>query len=778
MTMDDVPATNLTVAKLKALCVLNDVSATGKKDELVARLLEAGVDRETLGIEVFDDSTATFQSTENGEEVVHDDEEASEPPTEAKDEERSEDEDEPEPAPEPEGEDEADASDEPVMLSLEDDDTLTPPKKGETKASPTPSSAVVAPDDDGEDDEVLEAEILEADLIEDEPVASTPSKAASPASAQATERKTEAATLRDMVRRPQTVAVLMALVILGAGGWYYVNNQLEPFTADSLRYGDRMGYMISGVHDGYDETTSGTLIATGEYVSLITDQLDDPPEYCKVRLVFDGESEASITEGTSAELFTQTSDDRLGAVEIKGGQGLSWLSVESVNDMTLSQFDIFGHKRTAQKCNDFGEGTLGNAQFTLTTWKELRERVTLATEIDGSLTNSGGTYEGTAFTYGVGGLLGGLEEFSPGLSMAVVPVELAEFFGNAYITTDATGTSSGWEWRVTGSEKVGSTNMWKVTATHRDVRDFCLGYANMNLWLDAESPWAARQSVDIAISSSESSQADCAGWQQRGVEAILPEGELELHHSFERTYLSRGVKAIELGKAYDNRPDSNELDPDDDELVDWAVDGLHLPDNSTVRSHPLDLAMNCMSEFRSVASGATTALDGNGYVWRAIDAPNGTSTAWNISWVAGDGSAGWLHFSVAGQDANDLTCEFIGKGTFDDSITHDRDAIPSVLPLEAVEERLMNDQRFPALTGSQALFTSNGFQPETRIGYLVIVPGTGFGFDFGDLFDTTGATTVDVQRQWEEGGLDHRFSLLVDATDGRVIGWTKLTSEA
>ncbi len=188
--------------------------------------------------------------------------------------------------------------------------------------------------------------------------------------------------------------------------------------------------------------------------------------------------------------------------------------------------------------------------------------------------------------------------------------------------------------------------------------------------------------------------------------------------------------------------------------------------------------MNCMSEFRSVASGATTALDGNGYVWRAVDAPNGTSTAWNISWVAGDGSAGWLHFSVAGQDANDLTCEFIGKGTFDDAITHDRDAIPSVLPLEAVEERLMNDQRFPALTGSQALFTSNGFQPETRIGYLVIVPGTGFGFNFGDLFGTTGATTVDVQRQWEEGGLDHRFSLLVDATDGRVIGWTKLSSEA
>lgn len=771
MTMDDVPTTNLTVAKLKALCVLNDVSATGKKDELVARLLGAGVDRETLGIEVYIEDTATFESTADGVEVAHDEDVPS---------------DEADGSTEMESDetigDEAVIEPEPVMLSLEDEDTLTPSKPAPATPAkePTSSSPANADLDEDTDDvaegEVLEAEILEADLVDESlATAAEPSVAPKP-SAKVTERTTEVVTLREMVRRPQTVAVLLTLVILGAGGWYYVNNQLEPFTADSLRYGDKMGYLISGIHDGYGDSTSGTLIATGEYVSLITDQLDDPPDYCKVRLLFEGESEAAITDGASTELFTQSSDDRLGAVEIKGGQGLSWLSVETTNDMTLSQFDIFGHKRTNQKCNDFSEGTSGNAALTLTTWKELRERVTLATQLDGSLTNSGGTYEGTAFTYGVGGLLGGLEEFSPGLSMAVVPVELADFFGNAYITTDATGTSSGWEWRVTGSEKVGSTNMWKVTATHRDVRDFCLGYANMNLWLDAESPWAARQSVDIAISSSEASQTDCAGWQQRGVEAILPEGELELHHSFERTSLSRGVKAIELGKAYDNRPDSNELDPDDDDLVNWGVDGLHLPDNSSARSHPLDMAMNCMSEFRSVASGATTALDNDGYVWRAVNAPNGSSTAWNISWVAGDGSAGWLHFVVSG-GAEDLTCTFIEKGTFDESITHDRDAIPSVLPLEAVEQRLMDDQRFPALTGSEALFTSNGFQPETQIGYLVVVPGTGFGFDFGDLFDTTGATTVDVQRQWEAGGVDHRFSLLVDATDGRLIGWTKLASE-
>jgi hypothetical protein len=769
MTMADVPTTNLTVAKLKALCVLNDLSASGKKADLLARLLEAGVDKETLGVEVFDEATATFHTAPvDGEEPAP--------------EEGASGEDDDAPGEEKVEESEEDVVDnEPIMLSLEDEETITPSAEPvEVEPTPTkkrqPARSSTKAEPIADDDEVLEAEILEADLLDDE-VEEVEEVVAEPPSSRPTPEKSTAGspmTLKEMVQRPQSVAVLLALLILGAGGWYYVNNQLEPFTADSLRYGDSMGYIISGTGDGYDETTSGAMIATGEYVSLVLDQLEDPPDYCKVRLLFEGQSEATITEGTSRELFTQSSDDRLGAVEVKGGQGLSWLTVESKNEMEFSQFDIFGHTKTNQKCNDFSEGSEGTADITLTTWTELRERVTIATQLDTSLANSGGAYDGTAFTYGVGGLFGGLEDLSPGLGMVVAPVELAQFFGNAYITTDATGTSSGWEWRVTGSEKVGTTNMWKVTASHRDVRDFCLGYANMNLWLDADSPWAARQSVDIAISSSESSQNDCSTWQQRGVEAVLPEGELELHHSFERTYHARGVKAVELGKAYDNRPESNEMDPDEDELSAWAVDGTHLPDNSTQRTHPLDLAMTCIPEFNIEASGAVEALESHdGYVWRAVDAKNGSATDWNISWVGNDNAAGWLLFSVAGS-VDDLTCTFLAKGIFEDTMTHDRDAIPEALPLEAVEQRIMDAQRFPALTGPDALFSSDGYHDQTSIGYLVVVPGSGLGIDFGDFFDTTGATTLDLQRQWEEDGVDHRFSLLVDGTDGRLIGWTLL----
>ena len=755
--MGEEPTSTLTVAKLKALCVLNDLSATGKKAELLTRLLEAGVDKETLGIEVFDEETSTFQAT-------------------------AEEEGSPEPK--------VDAVEEtPVMLSLEDDDTMeNVPLPSVKKAEGITNDSKPSPDK--AEDDVLEAEILEADLIDDAELEVTqavvereevplPGVSVRPSS---TSKSTGdgAMTLMEMVRRPQAVAVMLTLLLLGAGGWYYMNNQLEPFTADSLRYGDSMGYMI----------TEGSFLASEEYVELVTDRLDDPPDYCKIRLSFQGDSTVSITEGTGLELSTQSNDDRLGAVKVRGGQGLSWLGVESVNDMSFSQFDISGHNEFLGKCSDTTiDSTTGQADLKLTTWKELREQVVLATELDVAATLSRTAYEGTALTYGVGGLLGGLEELSPGLGMVIAPVELADFFGNAYITKDATGVSSGWEWRVTGSEKVGSTSMWKVTASHQDVRDFCLGYASMTMWLDAGSPWAARQTVDVAISSSEASQSSCSAWQQRGVDAVLPEGELELHHTFERTTLSRGVKAIELGKTYDNRPQANELNPDDDELVNWGVDETHLPDNSSVRSHPLDLAMSCLSELSGVASGAVSALENDGYVWRAVNKQNGTTTEWNLSWVDSDTTAGWLHFAVSGS-AGALTCEFIAKGTFDESISHNRDSIPEALPLHDIESRLMDAQRYPALTGPDRLFTGGQLHDTTNIGYLVVVPGTGFGIDFSDLLDTSGATTVDLQRAWVETVaevgddgkeytrvFDRNFSLLADASDGRLIGWTSLSTE-
>ena len=44
-------STPLTVAKLKALCVLNDLPSTGRKHEIIERLLDNGMSAEELKLE-------------------------------------------------------------------------------------------------------------------------------------------------------------------------------------------------------------------------------------------------------------------------------------------------------------------------------------------------------------------------------------------------------------------------------------------------------------------------------------------------------------------------------------------------------------------------------------------------------------------------------------------------------------------------------------------------------------------------------------------------------
>ena len=94
---------------------------------------------------------------------------------------------------------------------------------------------------------------------------------------------------------------------------------------------------------------------------------------------------------------------------------------------------------------------------------------------------------------------------------------------------------------------------------------------------------------------------------------------------------------LDLGKDYPNRPKVNLLAIDETLQEDWsAQEGIHPPDKSESRAHPLEKAMQCFDYIGGSASGANAALDNGGYIWRAIDDRSGAATKWNISWVAAD----------------------------------------------------------------------------------------------------------------------------------------------
>ena len=707
--MSDDVASTLTVAKLKALCVLNDLPTSGKKSDLVERLLESGLTNDEVGLP---SATSSVEEKKSNAEPEEDE----------------------------------------VVLSMEDEDTLTPEVEPEREEVELPK-----PEDD-----VLEAEIMDAEIMVEEAPAITEKKVVA-----STKPAVQPATLLEMVKRPQVAAALLTLIILGAGGYYYINSQLEPFTADQLRYGDEMNYTVK----------DGTFLATDEFIQLVLDQLETDEEICKLSLLFEGDGQLSITEGGTDQLYAEGSTDRLGAVISKGGMGGQWLAVESINSNTLDSFTVKRHLTDPifNGCSSTFIRADGSAQIETKQYTELREQTTLSTQADWEvdLPDPIGRYRGTTVSYGVGGLLGGLDTLAPGLAMMLQPIEVGDLLGNDLIDTGATGSNNGWEWRVIGIDEFSGNPAWKVIATHQDIRTYCLGSATMELWIEEGNPWAAKQKVDVVISSSQTSQQDCSATTQLLNDLVLPEGDLELHHIFERTSIERGQKQLDLARSYSSRPQANQLQVDDEKLTSWGANDLHMPDHSEMRTHTFEQAIQCFDYFQNT-SGASSALDDNGYIWRATggDAPQGS--AWNMSWVATDGQAGWVDFNLNGTPAVS-TCEVNAKGVYEDNVAFNREAIPSTLNLSQMEQRLADTTLYGQLTGNDLFFTAEGaYHQDVQTGYLVVVPGGELNSILSSLAsDADGAVSVDIARSWDgNDGWSNQLNLLADANEGRLLGWS------
>ena len=707
---------SLTVAKLKALCVINDLATSGKKADLVERLLEAGLSRTEVGL----------SEAEAVEEAVEEE----------------------------------------VVLSLEDETTISMEDDEPEPAKPVKKALVEEKEDD-----VLEA-VLVPDLVEDEP-----EEVFTPV---ATKRQ-DVATLGDMIKNPKVIAVVIVSLFLGAAGWWYINSSLEPFTAEPLRYGDTMEYTISG---GLGDRPA--VMASEGFLDLVFNFLEPDDDYCRIFMDYEGRGTLSVSQGTSQDLVGMSSQSLLGAVRSQGPYGSNdWLAVEIANTYEFDDFDIGRNTYSVinqGSCPEAEDGAYVPGEAVLTTKRhvELKEQVTLSTAFEFSATIDNKPYEGSAKTFDVGGLLGSLDVILPGVSLMLQPIELQDLFATDVIEEGASGERLGWRWRVVGQDTLGDDKAWKIAATHVDIERLCLGSATMEIWAEEDNPWASQQTVDVIISNDGSLQSSCSPFSEAFGDYLLPEGELELHHSFKTTKLTRGSKVLDLGKDYNIRPRANLLALDEDVQEDWGgQDKIHPPDASSMREHTLEKAMQCFDYIGGSASGAKAALDDGGYVWRGLDQRTGATTQWNVSWVALDDTSGWVLFELTGEPTSD-NCTYLDKGSFEELASHNRESIPAVANISTLEERLSDTQRYPQLTGSNAIFDTTGaYHVDARVGFLVAVPGDGANDLLGQLTSTTvGATTLDLSRTWEEGIWEHTFAVAVDATDGRVVGWTKLSQVA
>ena len=699
---------SLTVAKLKALCVINDLATSGKKAELVERLLEAGLGRKDVGLS--------------------------------------------EPESEPEVEEE-------VVLSLEDETTISMEEDEPEEED--------ASEEEDDDEDVLEA-VLVADVVDDEP-----EEVFTPVESKRQDMKT----LADMVKDPKVIAVVIVSLFLGAAGWWYINSSLEPFTAEPLRYGDTVEYTISGPSDG-----RGEIMASEGFLDLVFNFLEPEEEYCRVFFNYAGRGTLSVTEGASQSPPVPSNLE--GAVRSQGPYGdNSWLAVEIANEYEFDKFNLGRQTYSIinqGSCPEGGSYADGEAVLTTKRHIELKDQETLSTSLEFDVTLDNKPYKGSAKTFDVGGLLGGLDAILPGVSLMLQPIELQDLFATDIIEEGASGERLGWRWRVVGQDTLGEDMAWKIAATHVDVERLCLGSATMEIWAEEDNPWASKQTVDVIISNDGSLQTDCSPFSEAFGDYVLPEGELELHHTFKASKLTRGSKVLDLGKDYELRPRANQLTLDEDILEDWAgQEALYPPDASTMREHTLEDAMQCFDYIGGSASGAKAALDNGGYIWRGLDQRTGSTTQWNVSWVHPDDTSGWVLFELTGQPTSD-NCTYLSKGSFEELASHNRESIPSIANMSTLEQRLADSSRYPQLRGPAGVFDSNGaYHEETRIGFLVAVPGDGANDLLGQLTSNSiGATTLDLSRTWDEGIWEHTFAVAIDATDGRVVGWTKISQVA
>lgn len=659
------------------------------------------------------------------------------------------------------------ASDDDILL-LEEEETSQQPTEEEAEIEEDVFEAEVyvaeldvESDDDpviDDEDEIFEAEVFEAELFEEDEFEPTPLRSSRP------NRLTGGSLLGTLTSKSTIATLLVILVIAGGGYWWWTNN-LDPFVAEPIEYGDGMNFAIS----------SGAFDVEGEdMVRELDNRLNGAlSEVCeKFNVDFTGTGNIAVAKGGKSELLNPSDTNLVGVVQAKDAYGLTFLAVEQeLNHQlsaTVSSRTWLGDQ-TDNLCS-VPVGPISGYSFSQTSksWTELTSKALLSTHSSVTLDNQGEQTIVEAQSFGVPDDT--LSDLMPELLLPLKPVELTPIFGNSLLEEGQTGTSGNWRWEVGGVISVGGEMGLQVNMAHTEVEG-CVGRANMVLYIVPSSPWAVKQQVDIRLEKSRYDSPDCGVLTEYLLDRALPEGSISLQYTLVRTSDSTGEGMIDWQSSYGNRPGGNSGALSGDE--NWGSSGMHMPDRSDDRSWPLEQAIACIINQTLVgAEEASAALATGGYVYRAVDDRSHGLTEWNVSWVD-DNDAGWVRVEERTENCAVLDKASIGG---DDKPAHRRESIPTTASLQQVEERIIDPNRYPILASNIA--SGGSLSDDTSIGYLLTVPPE--ASDLLDLIDglQDGSVVVFGQREWTESEMDHTLSYAIDGETGRMAGWVKTSTNS
>ena len=614
-----------------------------------------------------------------------------------------------------------------------------------------------------EEDEIFEAEIIE----EIKPASIT--------------KITKEDSQKDFFKALLTPKALLSFIIVGlliGSLFWYVYSQPEPFTADKLRYGDSMTFSIS----------NGNLLIEGEeLVEQIAHQLNAEDKMCgKIEVDYVGTGSVTVTEGGSIEIANQPDDSKLGAVQKKGSFGETWLTLEQRYEYNFDDVDIATNTPIANKCSSTTLGNLNDnqAQISVDSWTEIRNQELLRSDIGYEFQGGDlGSIRGKTVTYGLDNFGEVLQNLIPGIALAFAPIELDKLLEGAFLSEGVSGEKWNWNWTVAGTDEVGGKETWKIYLENTEVSERCFGSAKINLWASKDSPWPVKQYVDLKISNFDEDRTSCSKslLEQVGTTLFdieIPQGRFNLEMMLMETSFTSGGDLVDWKETYSNRPAPGQghLTP----THNWKNNNeIHMPDNSELREYTIEETIKCVNE-TIPNSDLITKLDAGAYIWRAIDdRSNSAMTYWNLSWVDPADQSGWALIEIRDTIEGGDYCEIDESGIYESqSIAHNSDSISITNSLTELETRILDSNKFPELSGTNGIIATNGeLSSETQIGYLVLTPND----DLNEILDLInrddGAVSFDLQRNYEQDGWDVSVELLVDATNGRIIGWTQSSTQ-
>ena len=555
-------------------------------------------------------------------------------------------------------------------------------------------------------------------------------------------------------------AVTISALILGAIAFTFFMQQDSSFQARTLHYGDSMQF---------DILSSSIDVEGDDMVAIFRDAASGPLDDACGELsanIVSGVGSISIRNGDPANIIHPSDKQYSGAVNALDAFGRTHLTAEKVINHEMN-IDLSG-----KTWRDEGEcGTVGwilddnNLDMTTRAWTDIGDKQLIRTGTDLTILNSENQATNLeATTFGLESI-SGLGVVSSYVFLPLTPLDLYEFFGDESLTSGAKSEAgSEWSWSV--DKEINDNDhglVYPISMSHPEFDD-CNGHIRIDMLVKSNVPWPVEQTANIVIDKSQKS-SDCGLIETSLSDAAIPDGRISISFKMRamKGGINQGSNAIDWLADYTSKPGPGEDRPGTSAQRSW---GAAMPDESTIRSWDLESALECTLANYST-SGVATAIEQGGYVWSASTNVLNTNIRWNMSWVTEDERAGW---TVVEEDNGG--CSLIDDDNMDDgTVQWNRNAIPETLTMNSLESRLLSSSRYPGLN-THINDGTGGWDDGVEYGYRLSVTQDNEILDLIPINLGEGAVSVNIQKSWTDGNnRNHDVVCVMDAENARLLGW-------